>query len=1364
MHKLSRLAARTPGPCLALLLLVLTAPGLAADAVAPGGAAGGASGGSTGGPAAGAAAASGLPGLPIEAPSSLFDLAYGDAEAEFLVKGSWKAGLAAQSGLVIDAAGGTRLSTALPLIFNQSPDLLLSFLLFKKLFVEARVSSDLSQTRYSIGYRGSEDEVLKEVRVGNDGISFPSLPFLSLGEGSYRSFGLGASLASGNFTGRAMLRYDQATRVERSFVGGAETTETVVSASDFIRGRFFALPSGAASLAVYVASTGGSLAGSDGLVYRALDGADFSLSSATGFLALAKTATTKVLAYYTGPGYPPGSTTIGLDGKTAVLLWDPEDRSKTALASASLVLSRYPFSSTDIADAFVRDRATGLRDPNYELRVDPSGFIEVSRGGVLSPSDPVYRQPFAQDMAWLYESDFSTTSVDTSYPPTLTRELVLRRYSASKTITVEKDIIDGSIEIRRNGLQDFAFDYDAATGNITLAIPPGLDEEIELSYLRENASKSSGSLAGGLAGLFDLGEGASAWTALGLRWSVPGRGYSEGGLSNPGSVVLSLGERDTRGSFRQSAALGASWRTGVAAGRYRLDGMEEGGNFASSYRALTGGSGFDVVAEAEGGLAKLFPKLMESLHSDGQTQKALSITAGTGGDLALVRYVEPPPFADLRRFSFFARLENAAPASAASLVISVDEGSEVAAKTEIRVTLPASALTPTWRRFVVSYGHGDSTVRVQAEEDGSLLALGAGASSAAELGLADARRIRIALTGASPGEVYQVDEILLEESAGEADLLLKATANYDYPGKGLVLGGYQLLGGLKLAGDLSASLSTSPYASGGASTSARIGPFDLALRARAGAADSLLSLRGGHELLFPAADSPITIRDSFDTDGSSGAFGRKDGLSIQAGWLGSLDLGQEASWTAPVGADPGVLDQVWTAKLAAAGGILGLEAKAASRALPKAFPGLEGDYFSRWKAAWLFFLPAYEEDFSRRELSLTATAGLGNGFELLRLGLSSLGEPLAGATRRSTTTLLRLKLPLRFGKSLSLEPYYQRGWTEVESQTGLGAGLFDFGRRLLVDTVGLSPLWEGRPLDELFSSAAFAGFSDFALASTSSSATYAPEFGLALTREFGSSWLDLLLPAGLSVSLKRQMTKDLDSLSDRGIIQVLAKYRALNLFGLLGAYPLLKLYETDEFSANYQATITEVAGEPRPRYTLILQHLASFYAKDTRDSLTADNRLSATREPSGSSWSDSLNLALSWLDDKSWLLALYASLRGSMAAKAEAPVAGAAAGAAPSAGAEKPRPSLASTYLLDLAKARPLARTSIGLTATLSSASTDLTAASLALSATEYLEYKLTIPQKLTLSLKPSLAQVRDATTRVLNLGASLALSATISF
>jgi hypothetical protein len=243
--------------------------------------------------------------LPEEAPKSVFSAKLGqgpDDDAELLVSGSWSATALASIDLQTAPGLGLSLASAQPFLFTQSPDLSLSFLLYKKFFVEARVANDVTQASYAAGYRGGSDELLREIRVGNAGISFPSLPFLAFGEGSYRSFGAAATIQSDNFTGKAMVRYDQADRVVKRFVGSTEVEDTEVAANAFIMGQYFlTFKAPAPNLALFVQSVSGTyLDVTSGDRYRKLDASEYSYSAITGVASLSFAATTRVLAYYTG--------------------------------------------------------------------------------------------------------------------------------------------------------------------------------------------------------------------------------------------------------------------------------------------------------------------------------------------------------------------------------------------------------------------------------------------------------------------------------------------------------------------------------------------------------------------------------------------------------------------------------------------------------------------------------------------------------------------------------------------------------------------------------------------------------------------------------------------------------------------------------------------------------------------------------------------------------------------------------------------------------------------------------------------------------------------------------------------------------
>lgn len=1285
--------------------------------------------------------------LPEEAPESVFDVRLGSAEAELLVNGSWNASLALQGGLLLDASGGVSLADEQPLLFSQIPDLYISFLLYKKLFAEIRVSDSASETRYSLGYRGAEGELLREIRIGNDGISFPVLPFLSLGSGSYRSFGLAASLGTGTFTGKAMLRYDQAKRIVKKFVGGSEVTETVVQASAFLRGRWFVAPTAGAvtNLVLYEASASGTLSGGDGKSYRRLEVSEFSYSSSTGFISLARKATTKLLAYYTEyDGSMDGNVSVDGHG-SCLLLYDPDDLTASGLGRDTLALGRYVISASAGGDAFVRDRATGLRDDAYTVRIDSSGYAEVTLGTSTAPQTEAFRQPFAATMPAIYTTDYSGETT-VSCLPALTKEIVVLVYASGTTISIDSDVIEGSVEVRRNGIPDYAFTVDASAGKLSLATAPGLDEEIEVSYLRQSSERSSGSLAAGLGGFFDLGDGASAWLALGVRWSVPGTSYAESGVSDPGSVVFTAGEKDENGAFTQGLSLAGRWSTEVASGRYRIEGMESSGSQSSSF--WPDDATFTVVEEAESLLAASFPTLSASLHSSGASQEALHVTASASADLGLVKFIDEIPAAALKTFSFFAR----GTADGAALSIVIDQGASGTSDDELSITIQPSAFSSGWRRYILRYGYGSTTVYYQDDENDSLHALAqAEASGAANLDLSSASRLSISVSGAQAGTELWIDEIILEESAGTAALLAKGELRYADKDWSLGWGGFELLKGIDFSADVSGALSQDPFASGGSSLATALGPLGLSASIRVSVADGSASARGGHVLSFAGAGLPLTMKDVFDVDPETGAFGRSDSLSLTFGSWFVLGAEQVTTWAGDAASSAGLFAQSWKASAAFLKGALSAQLEASNRANPDGFTGLSGGYFPDWIEGYSYALPAFEDESTKRALSLSAAAGLGPGKYFVKASCSSTGLPAVSGSPRDDELVLRLQAPMSLGSALLVTPYYQRSWKARVADSG--SGMADFAAAVLAGLTSNLPFWTSVPGAELFGEGSFASFEDYTTAQGLESASYTPEFGLALARESGSSWVDLLIPSSLAIAWKKQALREDDSLSLSAILAATLKFEAVNVFGRSGAFPIAGFFDSDEYSSACQLLLKKTEGEDVMRPTVILQNLATFYADGNRDSLSFDNRFSYAMDASSTKWSEDFKLSLSLVSRKSWLLDLF-RLVVEPAGRKGAPADGGSTGRVP----------IVSSYAEGLANATPVARTIFAANGVVTSTTTDADGTELGIEASESVEFKVTVPQKLSLSVKPAASQTRDADSGSTVFGLSLTISATVSF
>ncbi|HSV55797.1 MAG TPA: hypothetical protein VLH39_01650, partial [Magnetospirillaceae bacterium] len=555
-----------------------------------------------------------VPFLPPEAPESLLSLEIGGSDVDLVAQGYWEVSVLASAAMGL---GGNVGVSAPTLLFRQVPDLWLSLTVLDRWFLEASLTAEGFGGEYVAGYRGGEGDFLREVRLGNKGVSFPDLPYIALGVGTSTSFGVSALGSGVGGSAHFLLRYDQARRVTQIWVGGREVTRLEYRPSEYARGRWFLLPDQIiVDLELYVETSGGILTGSDGRTYRRMRSDEYSLSAATGRLDL-KTAVGKdrrLLAYYSSMTIPTAgtesappfygrapATVENVAAGPALILYEE------GVHEGFLIANRYALPSSvrpESASAYVRTSATGLPDIGFDAVVLPDGFVRVTRAGADSsrPSRDEYRMPFLGtdlDMAWLYDPEATQAAEGPPLrpEPAYSRILVVETYGTTGSLVLEEaGVLAGSVEVLRNGVPEYGFTYDPVSNIVTLERAPGVSDTIEISYLLATADRGAGSLAAGLGGIFDLSPNWRAWAALGLRWGVPGTGYSAGGDVLPGSLVLTAGFRggsmepaapDGPGPAHRllaEAALAGSYRRPDAAGWHRIAGMEENAAWTSPFR------------------------------------------------------------------------------------------------------------------------------------------------------------------------------------------------------------------------------------------------------------------------------------------------------------------------------------------------------------------------------------------------------------------------------------------------------------------------------------------------------------------------------------------------------------------------------------------------------------------------------------------------------------------------------------------------------------------------------------------------------------------------------------------------------------
>ena len=570
-----------------------------------------------------------------EAPAELVNLDLDDSDVSLRISGRWRGTLQASWGLSFSPFGTTSLSGDVPL-FTQEGDLTLALWLWDRWFVEANFIDNSALNTYRMGYQGREGEVVRYFGIGNTGLDFPSFPYLDLGGDSPSSFGAYGHFSAGNLHLHTLLRYDNAAREERTFIGNHERSFSFVDLSRPLRGRSFVLPDEniADTPLVFIQDNRGDLRDLQGRRWRLLDPSEYAVSARLGLVELTLGGRTggaeepegMVAVFYsggyslgtydgTGPGgtflaevqdffsahtnielwhFPqPGSQvnlgntnnvpgTVTIDGMTALVIYEPgtfspferQNRYRSPAASSSAELVR--LSTGEI----VRYDGRGfelfpLEDINFEILFDNQEHISFQRGifELISEGSRGRRYP---EERWPLGSRYPGL-----YLPgrtVFTEDVGIRftHYTHAGTggFFIGTDVLPGSIQVFRNGIPDPNFAFNSFDGTVVLRNPAGFNELIRISYLRQSADGRHGSLAAGVGAIWEDGGPFTARLGLGLRWNLTTDTFTESDTTSPGTVGLGAEARWNYDRFRAGVSFGLGFEQPDTTGLFRVAGMD----------------------------------------------------------------------------------------------------------------------------------------------------------------------------------------------------------------------------------------------------------------------------------------------------------------------------------------------------------------------------------------------------------------------------------------------------------------------------------------------------------------------------------------------------------------------------------------------------------------------------------------------------------------------------------------------------------------------------------------------------------------------------------------------------------------------
>ncbi|MDR2965467.1 MAG: hypothetical protein LBU88_06800 [Treponema sp.] len=542
-----------------------------------------------------------------EDPGELMSISLGDSNVSLSLTGTWKGSLQGNIGIIYSPLGTAFTSPETPLLFSQEADILVSLWINNRWFVEANFLDDSSQNTYRAGYQGQSGDFIKYAGIGNTGLDFPAFPYLDLGGDSVSSFGFYGRMGTDSLNIHSLFRYDAASREERIFTGNRERTMSYIQPQNFIRGVSFVLPEYGddigSEISVYIEDPNGTIFDQSNKRWRLLLHSEYAAGSREGLLELGIRPAGMVAVFYSGVGNNLGSYSgtgflrevqnfFGNDanlgstdyvnfnnGITALVIYRPGTFSPfeklnryDAPSSASEQANVVWMSSNTVKEGYELAPISGGTSsgdiPLYIQAVSQRNVYELLSVNIASARDPENRWPLAEEYPEIYIPPKSVYTGDTG--------LRFINYSGTNGFFLGQDVVQGSVQVWRSGIQDSNFKFNAATGEVVLNSPAGMNEIIRITYLKKSEETRIGSIAAGIGAHYRQGSNPfSAMAAIGVRWNVTeSDAFTEEGNSSIGTVGLSGKVQWDYDNLKAHIAAGFAFEQTDTTGLYRVAGME----------------------------------------------------------------------------------------------------------------------------------------------------------------------------------------------------------------------------------------------------------------------------------------------------------------------------------------------------------------------------------------------------------------------------------------------------------------------------------------------------------------------------------------------------------------------------------------------------------------------------------------------------------------------------------------------------------------------------------------------------------------------------------------------------------------------
>ncbi len=531
--------------------------------------------------------------LQPEAPKSLFNYTKDSTNIEFITNGSWESKIF--SGLKFtNDKNGFNFSFA-DFIFEQNVDLSMWFLLNKKFYVETMFQENFEKNTFAFGYYGTG--ILKHVRFGNNGISFPEeYSISSVGGGNIQSPGIMASLKGDTYRSDFILRYDNLTQKEKNYIGKHQITERKISVTDYETGKRFFLPEALCLniSEIYIQDKNGNLKDKNGRKLKKLSESEYlikpseqtiTLNTATqndilitftenfsDALTQCKNLCINVENYFTECGIKNFSEYSLYSSDNAHLVTQIINGSKTE--NAVIIQCTPYFSPFWILDYYRAGTASydevKLISENSEITLSDFSVSFTNDSNLFTENDLIkskatYAKLYSDTASETYSNSENRYPLSKNYPEIYINKknsslsdtvISFRTYTKVSGYDIGTNVLSGTVRVYKNGIQDSFFNYDEKSGKITLKTNVSENDKIKITWQEHDASSTIGTLTSALGFKKQFSEKNSLGIAAGIAWSLNHeKKFSTITDKAPGKIETSSDYSFTSGNFKLKNSL-----------------------------------------------------------------------------------------------------------------------------------------------------------------------------------------------------------------------------------------------------------------------------------------------------------------------------------------------------------------------------------------------------------------------------------------------------------------------------------------------------------------------------------------------------------------------------------------------------------------------------------------------------------------------------------------------------------------------------------------------------------------------------------------------------------------------------------------